>query len=98
MMPPNVPTVHGRAAIRAHFANLFAGRQFRYNLSHGELQVSGDMAVERVEYHVIIRSTDDGGVAEDSGKGLHLYLRQSDGRWLLSTDIWNSDRGANPPP
>jgi ketosteroid isomerase-like protein len=55
------------------------------------------MAVERVEYHVITRSIADGSVAEDSGKGLHVYRRDPDGRWQLSEDIWNSDRGANPP-
>jgi uncharacterized protein (TIGR02246 family) len=97
MMPPNQPTLHGRAAIRAHFARLFTQRQFRYTLTNCELQVSGNMAVERVEYHVITRSIADGSVAEDSGKGLHVYRRDPDGRWQLSEDIWNSDRGANPP-
>ena len=95
MMPPNLPTVQGRAAIHAHFADLFTRRQFRYTLSNSELQVSGDIAVERVEYHVIVSSNDDGSTAEDSGKGLHVYQRDSGGRWLLSADIWNSDRGAN---
>ena len=97
MMPPNQPTLRGPAAIRAHFAHLFTQRQFRYTLSHSELNVSGDMAVERVEYHVITRSIADGSVAEDFGKGLHVYRRHSDGRWRLSADIWNSDRGASPP-
>lgn len=97
MMPPNVPTIHGRAAIRAHFDNLFTTRQFRYTLSNGELQVSGDIAVERIEYYVLISSKDDGSTAEDSGKGLHVYRRHPDGRWLLSADIWNSDRSAKPP-
>ena len=97
MMPPNVPTIHGRAAIRAHFADLFARRQFRYTLSQSELQVSGDIALERIEYHVIVSSKNDGSTAEDSGKGLHVYRRHPDGRWLLSADIWNSDGGAKPP-
>ena len=97
MMPPNYPTIHGRAAIRAHFADLFTRRQFRYTLRNSELQVSGDIALERVEYHVIVTSNDDGSTTEDSGKGLHVYRRHPDGRWLLSADIWNSDRGANPP-
>jgi uncharacterized protein (TIGR02246 family) len=93
MMPPNQPTLQGRAAIHAHFARLFTQRQFQYTLSNCELQVFGDMAVERVEYHVITRSIADGSVAEDCGKGLHVYRRDSDGRWRLYADIWNSDRG-----
>lgn len=97
MMPPNQPTLQGRAVIRAHFARLFTQRQFRYTLSNCELQVFGNMAVERVEYHVITRSIADGSVAEDRGKGLHVYRRDSDGRWRLLADIWNSDRRADTP-
>jgi uncharacterized protein (TIGR02246 family) len=97
MMPPNQPTVHGRSAIRAHFAGLFMRRRFQYTLSNSELQVSGDTAVERVEYHVVVASIDGRTTGDDSGKGIHIYQRQTDGRWLLSADIWNSDRGANPP-
>lgn len=94
MMPPNQPTLHGRVAIQAHFAHLFKQRQFRYTLANCELQISGSMAVERVEYHVITHSIGDGSVAEDSGKGLHVYRRDADGRWQLTEDIWNSDRVA----
>lgn len=97
MMPPNRLTLYGRAAIHAHFARLFTQRQFHYTLTNCELQVSGNMAVERVEYHVITRSIADGTVAEDSGKGLHVYRCEPDGRWQLYEDIWNSDRNANPP-
>lgn len=96
MMPPNQATLRGRAAIRAHFARIFSQRVFEYTLTSCELQLAGDMAVERVAYHVITRSIADGGVTEDTGKGLHVYRRDHDGRWQLSADIWNSDRGANP--
>ena len=91
MMPPNHPTLHGRAAIRAHFERIFSLRQFTYTLASRELQVSGDLAIERIEYHVVARSIADGSVAEDSGKGLHVYRRAPDGDWQLSADIWSSD-------
>ena len=97
MMPPNLPTIHGRAAIRAHFADLFTRLQFQYTLSNAELQLCGDTALERVHYHVIVSSNDKRSTVEDYGKGLHVYRRQPDGRWLLDADIWNSDGGANPP-
>ena len=97
MMPPNHPTLRGRTAIREHFARIFTQRKFRYTLTNCELTIAGDVAVERVEYHVVTHSLADGSVAEDAGKGLHVYRRQPDGRWQLSEDIWNSDRGAQPP-
>ena len=97
MMPPNQPTLHGRAAIRAHFARLFGQRQLRYTLTNCEVHLSGDLAVERVEYHALTQSIDGGTVIEDSGKGLHVYRRDLGGGWKLSEDIWNSDRDVIPP-
>ena len=33
-------------------------------------------------------------LAEDVGKGIHVYRRQTDGTWKLQMDVWNSDRPA----
>jgi uncharacterized protein (TIGR02246 family) len=94
MMPPNQLTLNGRAAILAHFTRVFTEREFQYTLTNCEVQVSGNMAVE-LEYHVIVRSIADGTVAEDSGKGIHVYRRETKGRWQICEDIWNSDGEAS---
>ncbi|MFI5311976.1 MAG: hypothetical protein ACHQQ3_12125 [Gemmatimonadales bacterium] len=31
-------------------------------------------------------------------KGIHIFKRQADGKWLISQDVWNSDAPAPPPP
>ena len=84
-------TFVGREAIAAYFRSLFARLEFHFTFTATELQVSGDMAVERVEYHAVVRSTDGGATTEDTSKGVHVYRRESDGSWELSDDIWNSD-------
>jgi ketosteroid isomerase-like protein len=53
--------------------------------------MSGEVAVERVEYRAIVSLKDGGTTTEDTGKGLHVYRRERDGSWKLSDDIWNSD-------
>ena len=91
LMPPHRPTVTGRKAIAAYFRGLFAKQELHFTFTATQLQVSGEMAVERVEYRAIVRSRDGEDTTEDRGKGIHVYRRESDGSWKLSDDIWNSD-------
>jgi uncharacterized protein (TIGR02246 family) len=92
LMPPHRASVHGRRAIEQYFGELFQRRKVQFFFPASRIELSGDMAVERVEYTVLMWSlTNESETVSDAGKGVHVYRRQADGSWKLSMDIWNSD-------
>lgn len=91
MMPPNSPAVVGRGAIAAWEAANEEG--FRIALRPDEISLSGDRAIIRGRTCVFIPLA-DGRTSVDVGKFLEVRRRQTDGRWLISHDIFNSDLAA----
>lgn len=87
VMLPNRPAIEGREAILKHFAGWPA-------VSGGaeivEIEPRGDLAVVRTRYRLTMKLP-TGSVVTDSGKGVEVWRRQPDGRWLLSRDISSSD-------
>lgn len=88
MMPPNSPAVVGRAAIAAWEAANEGG--FRIALTPDEISIVGDRAIVRGRSCVFI-PLESGTTGVDVGKFLEVRHRQSDGRWLVSHDVFNSD-------
>ncbi|MEP2234155.1 MAG: SMP-30/gluconolactonase/LRE family protein [Alteripontixanthobacter sp.] len=91
MLPPNAPAIVGRGAIAAWEAANEEG--FRIALRPDEIVVSGDRAIIRGRSCVFV-PLPDGSTGVDVGKFLEVRLRQPDGRWLISHDIFNSDLAA----
>ena len=94
LMPPGVPAVTGRAAIKEFVASdstqaKAAGLTFKVDEPTG-IGVSGDLGWANGTYSV----TDGAGSTVDNGKYLAVY-RRIDGKWKLIRDTWNSD---SPPP
>ena len=58
-----------------------------------EVEVFGDIAVERWDSQVRASPRDGSRVIEDSNKGLWVWARQADGSWKLWLSAWNSDSG-----
>ena len=92
LMPPNHASVEGRAAIAEYFRRLFSARKFRFTFKSSQIDVAGDLAVERLTYTAVSSSIDETTERTDVGKGVHVYRRQADGAWRLSHDIWNTNR------
>ena len=92
MMPPDKQAVNGRAAIESYFRQLFSSSRFRFQFTASDIQVVGDVASERVSY--VAEAWRDGASApsHDRGKGIHVFRRLPNGAWVLSVDIWSSDR------
>ncbi len=96
MMPPNHPAVSGRKELEAYFTRLFATSRFRFVFTKSELEVIGDVAIERVHYTVEAWRDGAPEPVSDVGKGIHVFRRASRGSsWKLALDLWNSD-GARP--
>ena len=91
LMAPHHPSVHGRAAIEQYFRGLFRRSRVTFSFTASRIEVSGDLAFERVEYAASVLPLADGPERHDAGKGVHVYRRQADGSWKLAMDIWNSD-------
>jgi len=95
-LPPNMPPVHGKEAIRqglaAYFANGPIGElQFRVE----NLVVNGPIAIVRAAWTF----TPPAGapMPADTGVGMaHWHL--ADGQWMIAEEIWRSNLPAPPPP
>jgi len=91
LMPPHHPSVHGHAAIAEYFRRVFATRRLSFTFTGSSVTLAESVAFERLTYTAVSKPVIGGEATEDVGKGLHVYARQSDARWRITQDIWNTD-------
>ena len=95
LMPPDMPVVSGRDAIRATFAGMMAQMpDMRIRFEVQDVAANGPLAVECGAWIMTIPAP-DGGSAETRGKYLIEWHRLA-GEWMIAKDIWNSDAPASP--
>ena len=94
MMPPNGSPVTGREAIAAWERE--NEQSFRIAFKLESITGSGDLAYVRGSSCVFIPDGPNGndGYAVDIGKFLEVRERQTDGAWLITADIFNSNMAA----
>lgn len=83
LMPPNAPAFNGRAAVRQYWGGMLAAGSSDVDLIPDDIQVSGDVAIERGHYEVT-------KPFRDSGKYVVVW-RNRGGKWLITHDIFNSN-------
>jgi ketosteroid isomerase-like protein len=91
LMPPNHPSIRGRAALQQYFSQLFARSRFNFTFTSSDVHVFGDVAMERVTYLAEAWRDESAKPVSSYGKGLHTYRREPGGVWKLINDIWNAD-------
>lgn len=97
---PNRKAVVGKKAVGEWVASYLQEVTTRWTKQVDDLQVNGDWAFGRYAFTVsdsiVIRDpeTEGGGTANDSGWGLVVYHRESDGVWRVMRDAWGTDRPA----
>ena len=89
-MPPGVPAIVGRDAIRARYAAQFANLQSVFTLYRGEIRVSGNLAWLRGAYQRIDTPMAGGPSTTITGKYLMTFRRER-GDWKITTDAWNTN-------
>lgn len=95
LMPPEMPAITGREAIRATFAGMMAASPgMRIAFQVLDVTANGPLAVERGTW-TISAPTPDGAATELRGKYLIEWHRIA-GEWLIARDIWNSDEATLP--
>lgn len=90
VIPPFVPPMKGKAALRQYVSDAFALPEFAITWTTAEVRVSagGDMAYSTGDNQVSFRAP-DGKLLRESGRAVVIWFRQADGSWKAAVDIWN---------
>jgi uncharacterized protein (TIGR02246 family) len=91
LMPPNEPMRSGHEALRTWFQNTASQFSVNGRYPEAEVTIAGDRAIERFVGVYTLTPKAGGQPVELRFKGIHIYQRQPDGKWLIVQDVWNSD-------
>jgi ketosteroid isomerase-like protein len=90
ILPPNHARVQGREGIAAYMKGMTdAGLSLK--LAPGDSWIEGSLGVRSGSYIVLDKEQKE----IDHGKWLEVWRKGADGKWLMVSDMWNSD---DPPP
>lgn len=89
ILPPNRPRVSDRTNFEPWFMEQFAiCSDLKLTINH--VDASGDLAYHVGSYTMDIQIPDS-PLMNDTGKHITIWKRQTDGKWLIVTEIFNSD-------
>ena len=89
-MPPGVPTPSNDAALRQWHQDRIDQFTFSSDFVTDDVQVRGDIAIERWSAASTLTSRSDDSEIHDNNKGVWIWERQADGSWKLLWSVWNS--------
>ena len=89
-MPPGVPTPTNNTALRQWHRDRIDEFTFSSDFVTDDVQVRGDLAIERWSGASTLTSRSDGSQIQDNTKGVWIWERQADGSWKLLWSVWNS--------
>ena len=92
-MPPNEPSVKGRAAIEQYYTKLFSGptKVGQFTLTHLEARAVGDTGYDVGTYQQSMNPPGQTTATTDTGKFV-VILKRSQGAWKVAYAIYNSDQ------
>jgi ketosteroid isomerase-like protein len=90
-MPPNEPSLVGKASIVADAAEGFAAMSSSLTSQSEGSYLMGDVAVEWGTYSFSGTMVDSDVTVSQDGKYVAIYERQADGSWKIVRDIWNAN-------
>ena len=90
-MGPGRPAIRGIDAQVQFWHEGFAAARSVLFVLPDDLEVIGDVAVDRHRWVLDSLAKRDGRPAHDEGKGIWIWRRQADGGWKVVRSIWNSD-------
>lgn len=99
VMPPNIPTLAGKEAIRTLWKSMLESPLFSggWKATKVEVAQSGDLAYVSGNYE--FKEQDAGGnPITDKGKYLVVWKKQADGNWKCVANMFNSDLPSVVPP
>ena len=90
-MPPDGPTPPDNLALAEWHQSRIDQFEFRSTFRTDDIQIHGDIAIERWSSDSELEPREGGPVVEDSSKGVWIWERQEDGSWKLLWSVWNSN-------
>ena len=98
ILPPNVPAVEGKTAIRELISGLLSLPDFSVTHHPGVITVGGggDIAYISYSYELTVPDSQGGSITE-TGKNISIFRKQADGSWKLVVDMWSTNDSAPPP-
>lgn len=96
LLAPNAPIATGKQAIRVVWQGLLnPDSTVSWQVTKAEAARSGELAYVMGVYQITPK-TEKGKAMEDHGKLVEVWKKQSDGKWKVVADIFNSDVAAAP--
>jgi ketosteroid isomerase-like protein len=89
VLPPNMPAVEGRQAIKAMAAQSPPFKEFKLDIV--SLEGRGDLAYEYGTYTLAAAPPGSAAPVTDRGKYVAVWKKHADGTWKMIRDIYNSD-------
>ncbi len=93
-MPPNAPVLEGREAVMDWMTAMADAYEVDVRYTGSDVTLAGDWAIERYLADLTLTPRGGGESMASKLKGIHVYQRQPDGRWLMAQDIWNETNPA----
>lgn len=93
---PGAPELVGKEAVRKWVADYFGAYSTKWEKTSIGFTVDGDWAFERYTYKSADTDRKTGVVTTDTGKGINVFRKGSDGKWRVAIDGWSSDKAAAP--
>jgi uncharacterized protein (TIGR02246 family) len=92
VLPTNAPAATTKEAIRNTWKELLAspGLAISWKTTKVEVAKSGDIAYTTGTYELTMNDA-SGKPVPDHGKYVEVWKKQTDGKWKVAVDIWNSD-------
>jgi uncharacterized protein (TIGR02246 family) len=92
-MPPNEPSLKGRAAIEQYYTKLFSGpaKVGQLTLTHLEARAIGDAGYDVGTYQQSMNPPGQTTATTDTGRYV-IILKRSQGAWKVAYAIYNSDQ------
>ena len=91
-LPPHAPLVRGKEAIRSAWTQFLGtpGLKIEWQITKIDISRAGDMAYALYKYQMTM-SAPNGAPIVDRGKDMAVWVKQSDGKWKMVADSFNSD-------
>jgi len=90
-LAPQEPVMVGKAAVRPWLEGYLKAFKTHWDKPVQEFVVNGEWAFERYSYKSTDAPAGGGAVVEDTGWGLVIYHRDTDGKWRVARDAWGTD-------
>jgi ketosteroid isomerase-like protein len=95
LLPPGLPTVVGKAALRQYVEGSMQIPGFRITWTSTDVTFSPDGNFAYMfGRNAVTMNAPDGTPATTEGRGVTIWRRDTDGEWRCAVDIWNAEAAA----